>query len=633
MQDVEKAAFRRVMVKLLRGIDFFRKLVLNIVFFIVLYYVLLFLFRDTVPIVPGSTALIIDPKGRIVEELTPASFSTPLMRAVNMSSRETLLKDLVNAIAAAKNDPRVRILVLSLDDMEETGIPKLFEIGQAIEHFKKSGKKVFAVSDNYNRSSYYLAAHADSIFMNPMGMVILEGFSKYLTYYRDALDRLGVEVNIFRVGKYKSAVEPFLRSDMSPEDKESTIQWLNGLWRSYLDDIVKARKGLVTYESLVDYTEGFNERLKEAKGDTAVMAVSAGLVDEARTRDQIRKTLIRKAGENMETRSYNQVNYLDYLKALNLDGWGDTASDNVIGVITAKGDILDGRQLPGTIGGESTADLIRKAYMDKRVKAIVLRVDSPGGSSFASEMIRQELDTARQRHLPVIVSMGSVAASGGYWISMASDEVWAYPTTITGSIGIFGMFPTFHKTLDKFLGVRVDGVGTNKLAGAFRLDRPLSPGVGEAIQLVIENGYTQFVNIVAKCRKMSPEKVNEIAQGRVWIGSDAYKLGLVDKMGSFNDAVVSAAKRARLGKDYSVKFFRPQLTYGQQWMNNFFAKAKNLSSISPDAANSFQSFSGLEVSTAVERVLFSLFEQIQRLRCFNDPRGVYAYCFLSADLY
>jgi len=498
----------------------------------------------------------------------------------------------------------------------------LHDLGAAITRFKKTGKKVIATADTYTRNTYYLAAHADEIYLHHMGLLILEGYSRYRRYYKDGLDKLEVDINLYRVGKYKSAAEPFIRNNMSDAAKEANLRWLGVLWESYLKDVAAARG--VTVKVLNDYTDQFKDRLKEAGGHTSAMALKAGLIDYATTREQVRQRLIKLVGEDKDTHSYYKIGTKEYLEALDRDRWGDEESGDVIGVVVAKGTILDGNQPPGTIGGDSTSALLRKARKDKKVKAILLRVDSGGGSAFGSEIIRKEMELARKEGKPVVVSMGSVAASGGYWISMASDQVWAYPSTITGSIGIFGMIPTYQKTLAKYLGVHVDGVGTNKFAGVLRTDRAMSPEVGEILQTIINSGYEQFISMVAKARKKTPEQVDEIAQGRVWIGSDAHKLGLVDHMGGMLAALDSAAKLAKLGEDYKVKYFRKKPSFTQRMITNFFAKTVTPDSDTPrmNAAQPLNPFSHL---------LGKLVQQIRRFSRFNDPNGVYAYCLEDVD--
>lgn len=610
MSEDQKGFFNH----LFSGIDFIRRAVLNIVFFVVLIIVLALLFGKAVPDVPGSTVLVINPKGTIVEELSPGGVQAGFEQMLGMSGRETLLKDLIDAIDTGRTDNRVKVLLLDLNRLGGVGLTKLQDLKEALLRFKKSGKKVIATADDYSRNAYYLAAHADEIYLHHMGLITLDGYSRYRQFYKGFIDKLEIDVNIFRVGKYKSAVEPLLRNDMSEAAKEANLRWLGVLWDIFLKDVSEARK--IPVDKLKEFNSRYVERIGEFKGDVAQLVKAAGLVDYLVTRDELRDRLIKIVGEDEDTHTFYKVTFADYLEALDRDRWGEDESGDVVAVIVAKGNILNGSQPPGAIGGDSTAKLIREARKDEDVKAIVLRVDSGGGSAFASEVIRRELELARKDGIPVISSMGSVAASGGYWITMASDEVWAYPSTITGSIGIFGMFPTYQKPLAKHLGIHVDGVGTNKLAGGLRFDRALDPEFGKAIQLIIEKGYDDFITGAAKARNKTPEEIHEVAQGRVWSGADARRLGLVDHLGGFDDALKAAAKRAKLGDDFKVKYFRQKKSFKEQLMEDLFGEVRQ--AVSPTPANSIAAPFGDLMRLMARQVFF-----ISR---FNDPHGVYAYC-------
>jgi protease-4 len=618
MSDNKKGFFE-LLNPLWKGINLFRLMVLNIVFFIVLVFVLGLLWTPR-PEVPSSTVLVVNPYGTIVEQLSSGGISNAAGKIMGLDvGPETLLKDLVDAIDMAKDDSRVKVLLLDLNNLRGAGLVKLQEIRDALVRFKKAGKKVIATSDNYIRSSYYLAAYADEIYMHHMGLMLIEGYSSYGMFFKEGLDKLGVDVNIFRVGKYKSAVEPFLRNNMSDEAKEADLKYLEVLWGEYLQDIAAGR-GLKV-EAIKDFVEQFPSRLKEAGGNMAQAAIKAGLVNYAVSRDQVRDRLIKFVGEDKYTHSYYQIGYRDYLEALDRDDerWGDNVHKSAVGIIVANGNILNGQQAPGSIGGDSTAALIRKARQDKNIKAILLRVDSGGGSSFASEVIRRELELTRKEGKPVVVSMSSLAASGGYWISIASDEVWAYPATLTGSIGIFGIFPTYQKTLAKYLGTRVDGVGTNKWAGTLRFDRAISPEVAEILQAFIDKGYSDFITLVAEARKTTPEKIHEIAQGRIWSGKDALELGLVDHLGNLEDALKSAAKLAKLGEDFAVKYIRQKPGAYDQLIANLFSKVKGGNGSTAVGALGNQPLNPLN------SILRLVNQQIEILSQFNDPNGVYAY--------
>jgi len=612
MTEKPKGAVRRVFGALYRGVDASRRFTFNVLFVIVVVLLLGWLLSDSGPEIPDPAALVLAPEGEIVEQLSGDPFDRALGELTGSEEPETLLRDLLDAVTAAKDDDRIQALVLDLNAMSGAGLSALRELRWAIEDFKSGGKKVIAAADGYGQSGYYLAATADEIYMHEMGLVMLPGYGRYRTYFKDGLDRLEVDVNIFRVGEYKSAVEPFLRNDMSDEAKEANLEWLGDLWSDYLTEVSTARG--MTREELQSAVDRFLEVLREERR-TSTAAQRLGLVDEVGNRDTVRDRLIELVGENDEGTSYAQIGHEAYLSTLDARPSQPSGSEQVA-VIVARGTIVDGSAPPGEIGGDSTARLIREARQDDSVKALVLRVDSGGGSAFASEVIRREFELARAEGKPVVVSMGSVAASGGYWISTASDEIWAHPTTITGSIGIFGLFPTYQKPMAKHLGMRVDGVGTTPLAGALRLDREMAPELGEAIQLMIEEGYEDFLERVAEARDMTPEEVDEIARGRVWSGEDAHELGLVDQMGGLEQAIASAAERAGLEEGYGVRYMERELSFREQLMVDLMARAGAL----------FGSTEQLRTPTVQHRFVDFLAEQTELLRTLNDPNGVYAHC-------
>lgn len=612
-----KSKFRAVA----RGVDATRRVTLNVLFVAVIVGVIIIAFSGGGPDVPKSTVLMVAPAGSLVEQLGGDSVERMKQELMGGGESETLLKDLVDAIATAKEDKRVKGLVLDLDEIGGAGLTKLQDLGAAIDDFKSSGKTVIATADEYSQSGYYLAAHADEIYIHPMGMALLEGFGRYRTYYKDGIDRLELDWNVFKVGTFKSAVEPFLRNDMSPPAREANLEWMGDLWRVFLADVSAAR-GLPV-ETLVDYAENLGAYIDAAGGDTAKAALDAGLVDAIATRDEVRDRLIELVGEDEDSHSYYRVSIDDFLEAEGGDRKGEKAKGDLVGVVVARGMILGGSQAPGKIGGDSTSALIRQARQDDDVKAIVLRVDSGGGSAFASEVIRRECELAKEQGKTVVISMGSVAASGGYWISMASDEIWAHPTTITGSIGIFGMFPTYQKPLAKYLGMRVDGVGTTRLAGAIRPDRELDPEVGKIIQSIINKGYDKFITLAAEARGVTPEDIDRIAQGRVWSGEDAHSLGLVDQLGGLDDAIASAAKLADLGDEFSVKYIEKELDFKQKLVAGMLATAGTVFGPDHDAA--------AHPRVPHRKVLRLIGEQFELLDDFNDPNGLYAYSWLEVD--
>jgi len=599
--------------KIGRAIDFARRITVNLLFLVVLIVLLVVIWQQDAPEVPATAALIIDPSGPIVEQLTGSSRQRALGELMGATQSETLLKDLVDAIEMAREDDRIKALFLNLNGMGASGLTKLQDLGSAIRDFRESGKKVVAAANGYEQSPYYLASMADEIYLDPMGMVVLEGYGRYRTYYKEGLDRLEVDWNVFRVGEYKSAVEPFLRNNMSPAAKEANLEWLNDLWQAYLADVAPARG--MTPQDLANKVNSFADLIHEAEGDTAKAVLNAGLVDGLLTRHEIRKRMIELVGEDNESHSFNQISYRTYLNLKESDRDQDEG-ENIITVIVARGTIADGRRPPGLIGGDSTAALIRSAREDDKVKAIVLRVDSGGGSAFASEIVRREFALAREAGKPVLVSMGSVAASGGYWISTASDEIWAHPTTITGSIGIFGMFPTYQRTMSTYLGLNVDGVGTTPLAGALRTDRKMEPALAEIFQLAIEDGYRDFLERVSEAREMTVEEVDSIARGRVWSGQSAYELGLVDHLGGLDDVLSAAAQSAQLGENYKVRYMEPETKWYSRLLTELLSQgAEWIGPLNPHSPGALPS----TIGDLIEKELLTLQQ-------FADPKGIYADC-------
>ena len=601
-----------------RVVDLARRVFVNLLFVAVVVAALVLLFRSDEPDIADTTALVVAPEGRLVEQLTGPSFERLLDKARVAATPETLLKDILDAIEAGREDERVQVLVLELSNFDGAGLTKLQDVGAAIVDFKSSGKKVVAAADSYGQDAYYLAAHADEVLMHHMGLLLLEGFGRFRMYHKDGIDRLGVDVHVFRVGEYKTAVEPYLRDSMSDKAKEANLEWLGDLWRQYLKDVSSARG--IKVDQLKAFITNFADLVERADGEGSKAALDAGLIDAATTRDDVRDRLIELVGENEDTHSYNRVGFQAYLETLDEDRFGRDAEGDRVGVVVARGTITDGSHPPGTIGGDSTSTLIRQARNNEDIKAIVLRVDSGGGSAFASELIRRELALARAYGKPVVVSMGSVAASGGYWISMASDQIWAYPGTITGSIGIFGMFPTFQKPLANYLGTRVDGVGTTPLAGALRLDRELAEEVGPVIQRMTDQGYEDFITIVAKARGLSTEEVDRIARGRVWSGEDALELELVDAMGGLDGAIAAAAELAELGTDYEVSYIEKELSFEERITSRFLTWIAGLAGSDASAPSS----STGELVRRMEREAVAFLQ-------LNDPNGLYADSRIEVD--
>ncbi len=562
--------------------------------------------------VPASAALVVDMQGQLVEQFSGDPTQRAFDRLAGQKQEpQTRLRDVLEAIDKARDDSRIKALVLATDQMDGAGLADLEDLGRAVREFRKTGKPVFALGDAYQQGQYYLASMADVVFIHPQGGVFLRGFGIYQPYFKDALDRLGVDWNVFRVGKYKSAVEPFMLNGMSPEAREDWGGLLTDLWGDYQKDVTEARK--LPHDAITGYTGDLDKELAATGGDGAALAIKSKLVDHVATPDEMRDAVAKVVGHSNHT--FNQVDYQDYLAAV--DGDSKPLLDgHRVAVVVAEGDIKDGDQPPGTIGGDSTAELIRRAREDAGVKALVLRVNSPGGSSFASDLILREIELTKQAGKPVVVSMGDVAASGGYWISMAGDEIYASPSTITGSIGIFGMLPTFQDTLAK-VGIHSDGVGTTPYSDAFDLTRSMSPQMKQVFQLFIDHGYQEFITKVAHYRHMKPEAVDAIAQGRVWSGTEAKRIGLIDKFGDQADAVAEAAKLADLGKDYTVDYIEKPVSLTDRLLISM-------------ANNSGDSGLGFKLpSASVSPWYGKLVQMSQVLDVFDDPRGSYAYCFCN----
>ncbi len=439
--------------------------VLHLVLLLVIFGFILAALHTSIPIVPHTAALVIAPEGRLVEQLATDPVRRAFGQAAGGPAPETLLRDVTDAIIAAKSDARIKLIVLDLGSLDASGLSKLQEVGAALREFRAAGKRVVAAADSMDQTQYYLAAQAGEVYLDPMGLIYLDGFSYYRMYLKDAIEKLGVDVNVFRAGTYKSFTDQFSRSDMAPTEREETTVWLEALWNAYQQDVTRARS--MPAGALNDFVANEPAALAAVNGDAAKLALQRGLVTALKSRRQMADELKALVGEDEDNHSFNAVGMSQYLASVRSKHVLKSKSDSKVGIVVASGEILDGHQPPGTIGGESTADLLRQARYDKGVKAVVLRVDSPGGSMFASEQILREVQNLRSAGKPVVVSMSTYAASGGYYISTAANEIFASPTTLTGSIGVFSVVPTFQHTLEK-LGVKVDGIGTTPLAGGMR---------------------------------------------------------------------------------------------------------------------------------------------------------------------
>ncbi len=553
---------------------------------------------------PEGKALVINPYGPIVEQV--ASASDPLdFLLVGGQPTELYVGDLLEVLEAASKDERVKDLVLRLDNISGTGQAVLYDVGVALKKVKDSGKRIIAIGDDYSESGYYLASFADEIIMNTEGWILIDGFGRSKMYYKSFLDKLKISFNIFRVGTFKSAVEPYLRDDMSEAAKEANLAYLDVLWSSWVD-IVSENRSLTPngIQYLVDNTD---KLVKKSGKGTAEAFFQYGMVDKLLSRIEQREYLLELFGESESGDSFNQISGGSYFQLLQSEKDAKD-SENRIAVVVARGTIVDGEQPPGLIGGDSTSRIIKDAHEDENVKAIVLRVDSGGGGVFASEIIRQELIKAKEKGIKVVASMSNVAASGGYWISANADEIWASHNTITGSIGIFGMIPSVEKSLDH-VGIHTDGVSTGKLDADFDPTKSLDPMLANIIQAEIEYGYDQFISLVSESRGIDKKQVDKIAQGRVWAGKTALELGLVDKLGNLKDAIDRAAELAEID-NFRTYYPAEELDWKQELLSSIFSISGGI------IPKSFKE------NFLVKKSLKALSE----MESFNDPKGIYVRC-------
>ena len=614
---------RNLFVRLLSGIwgglDGFRK-VLHLILLLFIFAIFVGALSGTTPLLPDRAALFIKPVGTIVEELEGDPFDRAMAELLDEAQPQTVLQDIVDALEYASDDDRIGAVHIELSALGAAGLPKLQRIARAIEEFQESGKPVIASADFMTQQAYFIAAHADEVYLNPEGGVLLQGYGRFRTYFSEAIEKLKLDWNIFKVGTYKSAVEPFERMDMSDADEEATRNLIDQLWGTYLEDVAAARQ--MSASEVEAYADEFVGMVAEADGDLAQAAKDSNLVDELLTRTELRELLIGYVGTAEDSDvDYSSIGMNEYLAHEDmLDG--DTAAEDNIGIIIASGAIQSGSQPPGAIGADSTASLLRRARDDESVKAVVLRVDSPGGSAFASDVIANEIAALQDAGKPVVASMSSVAASGGYWISVGADRVFANPTTITGSIGIFGMFPTYQRTA-AHLGLASDGVGTTPLSGQLRPDRAMTDATKRLFQLVIEEGYDDFIGRVATYRGMEKDEVDAVAQGRVWTGADALRHGLVDELGGMDEAIAFAAELVDLqDDDYGRKWISIELSPTEQMIVDLLGTARRF---------------GLQLDflqarpTSLQRIAGHVEEALAPLAQFDDPKGVYAHCLCTFD--
>jgi protease-4 len=606
---------KQLFVKGFKFINFIRLFILNGLFLIILLVIFISFRTQEDPIkVADNSYLRLDLNGYIVEKKQPINISQEISKQLagldQEIPQEFEAQELIKTIRSAKHDTRITGLVLELTDLQSASIDQLSDIGKAINEFKADGKPVFAYADNYTQTQYYLAAYADHITLPPNGFVLLQGYSVNRLYFKDLLDTLLVTPHIFKVGTYKSFVEPFTETKMSQYSKEANQHWLDQLWESYIKRVLEQRKDnkLITANSINPDLESLKVQLQAVSGDTSEYALSVGLVDELAFYDDFVTNLTRLA--NTEDDTVNVIDYSSYRSTLS-PLYKTTGAENQIAVIHGTGEIVSGFTDGTTIADKSFNDLLQQARNDSRVKAVVIRLDTPGGSAFASENIRQQVLALKVAGKKVVVSMGAVTASGGYWIASAADEIIASPTTLTGSIGIFGMFATIDKSLNK-IGVHQDGVSTSPLSG-FGITQPLSPKLAEIFQIGIENGYANFLKVVSEGRDMSVEDVDKVAQGRVWTGIDGLENGLVDQLGDLQSAINTAANLADLS-DFDIISIEPKVSSKQAIFNQILT-----SSITFLPSGVIKQPSWISIFSELE-------EQANFMTRLNDPQSRYVYC-------
>ncbi|MBS0375442.1 MAG: signal peptide peptidase SppA [Proteobacteria bacterium] len=569
--------------------------------------------RHPLPLVPSRAALVLRPQGRLVEQLSASALDRSLGFVDAEHEPETLLRDLIETVRAATKDDRIRVLVIDPSQLTGGGLTKLASLAEAIQGFRHAGKKVLAWGRYATQEQYFLMAQADEVYLEPTGAVGVVGYAAYGLYFHDALDKLGVTVNVFKVGTHKSFTEPFTRQDMSPEDREQTLGWLTPVWQAYAAGVEQAR-GLPA-GSVDRYVADAVSGLREADGDAARYAQLRQLISGRKTQLEFERELIGLVGEDKSTHSFNAIDDGDYLAAIRPESALRRHAPAEVAVLVAAGNIVDGEAPAGEIGGDTFAAIVREARLDDDVKAVVLRIDSGGGSLLASEVIRQEVAALKAAGKPVVASFSSVAASGGYYIAMDADAIYAAPTTITGSIGVFGLVPTFERTLGK-LGIGSDGVATSPLAASMHLERGLTKETQAVAQLGVEHAYRDFVGRVAAARRRSPADIEKVAEGRVWGGREARGLGLVDELGDLDAATAAAARRAGLaaGK-YQVTFREKELGWRERLLRELRAEGAQVARAS-----------GLAPAAPLARALDAFGLELRALGRFNDPRQLYAYC-------
>ncbi len=606
--------FVRLISAVWQGANVVRK-VLHLLLLLFIFLVFFGAISGTAPVLPTEAALEIRPVGFLVEEYKGDPFERAVQDLIGEAPPQTVVQEIVDALRYASSDDRILAVHLDLSALAGGGLAKLQTVAEAVTAFRRSGKTVIASGDFFTQAGYYIAAHADEVYLHPEGLVLLQGYGSFRTYYKEAIDKLRIDWNIFRVGTHKSFVEPYTRMDMSDEAREDMSRLTGQMWDMYRSGVAAAR-GL--NETAIDsFTDGLLDVLERTGGDLAAAALEQGLVDDLLSRREIRQRLIGIVGEDEEFpdahRAADMRTYLAQMRLLK----GEDVREKNVAIVVASGDIVFDSPPPGMIGADTTSRLLRRALADESVAAVVLRIDSPGGSAFASDVIASEVAALQEAGKPVVASMSSTAASGGYWIAAGADRIIASPSTVTGSIGIFGMFPTYQRSIDA-LGLAVDGVGSTKWAGELRPDREMSPHAKQLIQMVVTEGYDDFVSRVAANRDMEKSEVDAIGQGRVWIGVDAVGKGLVDALGDLDDAVAEAASIAALPDGgYGRKSIQTELSPVEQMIIDLLGVAR---------LAGLESLPGALGPGRLEMLARTLDSALAPVVEFDDPKGVYAHC-------
>ncbi len=606
---------KRLFHALWRGADALRK-ILHLLVLVFIFSIVIAVLSAGAPQVPASAALLIQPQGVLVEQLEGDPFDRGLAELMGEATSQSLVREIIDGLEFAADDKRITAAVLDLRGFRGADLSKLQRVAAALVSFRESGKPVIAHADYFSQGGYYLAAHADEVYMHPEGLLLLQGFGAYRNYYKDAIDTLKIDWNVFRAGNFKSAVEPYVRNDMSDEDRSSISRIIEQLWGAYQEGIATARD--LPLDSADQLQAQFAALVEQQDIDASDVAVRLEFVDELLTRQELTQRIVAHAGEDEDSAlGFPAVALGDYVANARLLK-GDPNFDRNVAVIAAVGQIMDGVQAPGNVGGESTAALLARARKDENISAVVLRVDSPGGSVFASELIRREVLALQEAGKPVVASMAGVAASGGYWISMSADRILANPMTITGSIGVYGMFPTFERSLGA-LGVYTDGVATSSIAGALRADRTLPADARRIIQALVEDDYQRFIRQVADDRELEVAAVQRIAQGQVWTGREALDNGLVDAVGDLEESIATAAELAGLGEgQYGTRYFEQELSPFEMLALQFLGGAQGAGADLGRLARR---------DTPLVRLAGRVDQLLEAHARFNDPRGSYAHCF------